>query len=137
MILRSHEDTDGLAKVLLEQLPPGSLLVLEGELGAGKTTLVAAIARALGSPAAVTSPTYTLVHEYPTPAGTLVHIDAWRLEDPGAIAQLGLDSYLDDARLVAVEWGAALRESHPEALTVRLELNADGTRTARLEPGEA
>lgn len=135
MILHSPEDLAPLAGELLERLPAGSLLLLEGPLGAGKTTLVQALATALGSTAAVSSPTYTLIHEYPTPEGTLVHIDAWRLESALDLQEGGLDEYLDHARLVAVEWGTELTGAYPSALLLSLELNGDGSRTVTIQGG--
>lgn len=136
MILRSFDDTRQLARTLLELLDPGSLLLLQGDMGSGKTTLVSAIATELGSPANVSSPTYTLIHEYPTPQGTLVHIDAWRLPSAADLVQTGLDDYLDSARLVAVEWGEKLREQYPESVLVKLAVGPDGERSARIEGPE-
>jgi tRNA threonylcarbamoyladenosine biosynthesis protein TsaE len=108
--------TATLAHETAEALPHGALLVLSGPLGAGKTTFVRALARSLESDADVTSPTYTLVHEYPTPAGPLVHVDAYRLESAASLEGLGLDEYLERARVVVVEWGEALLAPYPEAL---------------------
>lgn len=121
MRLASPADTRRFAAELLPLLPPGALLLLDGPLGAGKTTLVAELARLLDSPARVSSPTYTLIHEYPTPSGPLVHIDAYRLDDPRDLLGLGLDDYLERARLVAVEWGARLASEYPEAFLVAME----------------
>ncbi len=132
MILRSLPDTRALAGQLLERLPAGSLLLLEGPMGSGKTTLVSQLALELGSDANVSSPTYTLIHEYPTSEGTLVHIDAWRLPDARQLIDSGLDDYLDHARLVAVEWGGKLAADYPEALLLELSLDPSGTRSARL-----
>lgn|SRR5690554_5415718 len=134
MILRSLEDTRQLARDLLQRLGPGSLLLLKGGMGAGKTTLVSLLARELGSEANVSSPTYTLIHEYPTREGKLVHIDAWRLDSAASLLDIGLDDYLDDSRLVAVEWGEDLLEQFPQATLLELTLLTDDSRQARLLP---
>jgi tRNA threonylcarbamoyladenosine biosynthesis protein TsaE len=110
-------------------------LVVSGPLGAGKTTFVAELAAALGSDADVTSPTYTLVHEYPTPDGPLVHVDAYRLGDTVDVAAaLDLEGYLDRARAVVVEWGDRLLAAHPEAWHLRLTREGD-RRSAHWAPG--
>ena len=132
MILRSTADLKPLAEQLIGRLPPGSLLLLDGPMGSGKTTLVSNLALALGSRASVSSPTYTLIHEYPSEQGTLVHIDAWRLADPRQLLDSGLDDYLDNSRLVVVEWGAGLLELYPQALLVRLGIGGDGLHWARI-----
>jgi tRNA threonylcarbamoyladenosine biosynthesis protein TsaE len=133
-LLESLADTDALAKDLAQRAKPGALILLLGPLGAGKTTLVQALGRALGSKAQISSPTYTLIHEYPTPEGVLVHIDAYRLPSAEALFELGLEDYLERARLVAVEWGEALEALFPEALVVRLSLSETG-REAELTQG--
>jgi len=144
MQLNSLADTQALAKLLVDSIAENSLLVLSGKLGAGKTTLTQAIASTLGSDAIVSSPTYTLIHEYPTSEGLLVHIDAYRLESPERLLDLGLDDYLERARLVVVEWGEGLSEYYPDAwsLTIDIDyLNSDGeseeiVRTVSLSQGE-
>lgn len=127
--------TRSLARRTAAVLPMGQLLVVSGPLGAGKTTFVAELAAALGSTADVTSPTYTLVHEYPTSAGPLVHVDAFRLDASVDVAvALDLEGYLERARAVVVEWGDRLLASHPEAW--HLCLTRDGERrSARWAPG--
>lgn len=139
LTLATLGDTERLARTLVQHAPEGALLVLSGPLGAGKTTLVQALGRALGSAAQISSPTYTLIHEYPTPAGVLVHIDAYRLgtaraDVAGALFELGLDDYLGRARLVAVEWGEALLGAFPDALVVDLSL--EGARRAQVTQGD-
>lgn len=84
-------------------LPPGSVVWLSGELGTGKTTLVRAIARAAGV-AEVRSPTFALVHEYPTPAGPLIHVDCYRLRDPAEALDLDFPDLARRARLLMIEW---------------------------------
>lgn len=128
MDLRTLDDTRELARRLLRQAPGGSLLVMSGPLGAGKTTLTRFLVEELGSEADVTSPTYTLVHEYPTPQGVVVHIDAYRLPDAAALEQLGLDETLERARLVVVEWGTGLLPAYPEALWLELERRGEARR---------
>lgn len=129
--LHSLNDTSRLAQHLLTLAPNGTVVILSGSLGAGKTTLTQALGQALGSSAHVSSPTYTLIHEYPTPEGPLVHIDAYRLPSAQALLDLGLEDYLSRARLVVIEWGEALLEEYPDALLVTLELTEAG-RQARI-----
>ena len=127
-----------LARRIAEALPTGALLVLTGPLGAGKTTFVMGLAQALGSNATVTSPTYALVHEYPTPQGTLVHVDAYRLPDAAALVALGLDELRERARLTVVEWGETLLGQETDAYHLALDRaggdagggNADGATAA-------
>lgn len=125
--LHDLDDTRRLASSVAAALPAGSLLVLSGPLGAGKTTFTGLVAAALGSTAAVTSPTYTLVHEYPTPTGPLVHIDAYRLEGATDLSALGLDDYLERSRLLVVEWGEVLLDAYPEAFWLELGFPAKGS----------
>ena len=115
-------------------LRAGDLLVLEGDLGAGKTFLVRAIARRLGVPAAlpVTSPTFTLVNEHATQP-PLVHADLYRLGDADEVVELGLVERIGNDAIVIVEWGDRFSEAlGGRGLWIRLELGAQG-RTAQLE----
>jgi tRNA threonylcarbamoyladenosine biosynthesis protein TsaE len=86
-----------------EALPRGGVLWLSGELGAGKTTLVQALARAAGAEPA-RSPSFALVHEYPSPHGPLIHVDCYRLRRPEEALDLDLDALAARARLLVIEW---------------------------------
>lgn len=97
-------------------------VVLEGDLGAGKTTLVRAIARAQGALGPVTSPTYGLVHEYRSPRGPVFHLDLYRLTGPEQLYQLGWEEILRAAGLVIVEWPDRAGDALPASRrTLRLE----------------
>jgi tRNA threonylcarbamoyladenosine biosynthesis protein TsaE len=125
--LESLEDTHQLAARILDALPErGSLLILTGPLGAGKTTFTQQLATLLGSKAQVSSPSYTLIHEYPTPEGELIHMDAYRLGGADALYEFGLEDYLTRARLVVIEWGEALLKDFPEAWQIIFTLEATG-----------
>lgn len=132
--LATRRDTRLLGKALAAQLSPGDLLVLEGDLGAGKTFLVRAIARALGVPAQtpVTSPTFTLVNEYAARV-PLVHSDLYRLGEPDELVELGLLDRIGRDAVVLVEWGDRFaRALGDEGLWLFLAYTASG-RSARLE----
>ncbi len=121
--------------MILELVPLNALLILSGPLGAGKTTLTQQLGLELGSKAHISSPSYTLIHEYPTPRGLLVHIDAYRLPSIEALLNLGLEDYLDRARLVVVEWGEELQKHYPEALVLELEFKNNMRRARLLKNG--
>lgn len=107
MLLSTLEQTQQLATALAKAVPEGSIVLLTGPMGVGKTTLVRYWAQALGYTGEVTSPTYTLIHEYPTPQGLLVHIDAYRMANQEELFGLGLEDYLPEAKVVLIEWGQA------------------------------
>ena len=102
------------------RLPDGAVVILAGPLGAGKTTFVRAFVHAAGGPEGVSSPTYTLVHEYPTDHGPIVHVDAYRLQDAADAHSLGLEDAIDRAHFTLIEWGDRIASSLPPAW--RLEL---------------
>ena len=93
-ILTSGEATQNLGRQLGKSLPPGSILLLKGDLGAGKTTLVQGIGEGLGITDAIVSPTFTLINEYPEGRVPLYHLDLYRLE-PAEVRSLYLEQYWD------------------------------------------
>ncbi|MFP5233441.1 MAG: tRNA (adenosine(37)-N6)-threonylcarbamoyltransferase complex ATPase subunit type 1 TsaE [Acidobacteriota bacterium] len=104
---RSEQETMALGNLLAGLLPKPGLVVLRGDLGMGKTTLVRGLAAALGADAGeVTSPTFTLVHEYAGKQTRLVHLDLYRLEEERELDSIGLWELAEAADgLVMVEWG--------------------------------
>jgi tRNA threonylcarbamoyladenosine biosynthesis protein TsaE len=105
--LEREEDTTRLARLLAPHLRGGDLLILSGGLGAGKTFFTRSLCYALGLPQdeRVTSPTFTLVHEYET-TPPLLHADLYRLSDEDEVFELGLEVERSRGRLLVVEWGA-------------------------------
>ena len=103
----SAEETMAFGRTLTELLAPPKLVLLRGELGAGKTTLVKGIAAALEAAAEddVTSPTFTLVHEYRGPRVVVYHIDLYRLDTARELETLGLDDLRSDNSILLIEWG--------------------------------
>ncbi len=137
--LSDEEATRQLGARLAAALAPGDLVVLEGDLGAGKTFLVRSVARALGVPEEipVTSPTFTLVHELPGRV-PIVHADLYRLSDPDELVELGIFERIAADAVVLVEWGERFLEAlGPVALVVRLSLTGDTSRRAHIEPRSA
>jgi tRNA threonylcarbamoyladenosine biosynthesis protein TsaE len=106
-VFRTHseDETISLGETLARQLPPRSVVLLIGNLGAGKTTFAKGIVRGLGAAEVeeVSSPTFTLIHEYGE--GRVFHIDLYRIDDARELRTLGLDELLDRDAVVLVEWG--------------------------------
>jgi len=133
VVLPIADATDRLGALLAQTRPPRAIVYLRGDLGAGKSTLARALLRALGVTGAIRSPTYTLVERYPIGDGDAVHLDLYRIGDPGELEFLGLDAGED--ALWLVEWperGAAALP--PADLDVALALEGDG-RVADLVAG--
>jgi tRNA threonylcarbamoyladenosine biosynthesis protein TsaE len=104
---RSAEETTDLGRQLAAELKPGSLVLLRGDLGAGKTTLVKGIAEGFNAAEAeaVTSPTFTLIHEYRGPEVTLYHIDLYRIDTERELDTLALDDLMEPNTILLIEWG--------------------------------
>lgn len=124
---------------IARRLRAGDVVALEGELGAGKTTLARAVIAACGYRGEVPSPTFTLIETYDPPETCLplVHADFYRLDDPEEVRELGLAEYRRGAALLA-EWPerAGGFGDEPQCLSIRLEIAGDGRR-AIVEPGAA
>jgi tRNA threonylcarbamoyladenosine biosynthesis protein TsaE len=111
----SEAETIALGRRLAQQLPPRAVILLIGNLGAGKTTLAKGIVEGLGAalPEEVASPTFTLIHEYG--GGRVYHIDLYRLDEPRQVATLGLDEIFDRDAVVLIEWGERFPRLLPAA----------------------
>jgi tRNA threonylcarbamoyladenosine biosynthesis protein TsaE len=106
-LTHSADETIALGRSLAELLTPPKLVLLRGDLGAGKTTLVKGIAEAFHAASAdnVTSPTFTLIHEYRGPSANLFHIDLYRIDTQRELDTLALDDLLSDNSILLIEWG--------------------------------
>ena len=129
--------TQELAARLAPLLQPGDVLLLEGDLGAGKTTFTQGLAGALGVDDGVTSPTFTLMNIYPTRAGwDLVHVDVYRLERLSEVVDLALPEMIEDGAVAVVEWGERAAAALPgDRLRIVIARGgADDERTVTLVP---
>ncbi len=132
--MRSRRDCQRLGRLIARVLLPGDLVVLEGDLGAGKTTLVRSIARGLGVPTTVpvTSPTFELVHELPGRV-PVVHADLYRLNPGDPLDELGLLPRIGGDAIMLVEWGDKFAgELGTEGLWISIDLAGGSARLCKL-----
>ena len=124
----SEDETAAVARTLAASLNAGDVLLLSGNLGAGKTAFVRGLAEGLGiAPEEVSSPTFTLVHEYRGGRLSLHHVDLYRL-DRAATDELGLDQMGVADGVMAIEWPDRLTHDLPGAVSVSIEIVDDSTR---------
>ena len=129
----SEQETATVAKTLAEELRAGDILLLSGNLGAGKTAFVRGLAEGLGiDPREVSSPTFTLVHEYRGGRLTLYHVDLYRL-DRAATDDLGLEELGIRDGVLAIEWPDRLTHALAGARPIRIEIVDDTTRRIRFD----
>ena len=135
VVTQSAEETIAFGRTLAELLIPPKLVLLRGDLGAGKTTLVKGIAAALEAAAEedVTSPTFTLVHEYRGLRANLYHIDLYRLETQRELETLGLDDMCAENSILLIEWGEKFPRLHRERdVEISLERESENARRIRI-----
>ena len=141
MVTHSPEETIALGQELARELKPPVLVLLLGDLGAGKTTLTKGLVAGLGAAPEedVTSPTFTMIHEYGTARDStsrVYHVDLYRVETARELETLGLEDLLAERAVVIVEWGeklgSALRPSGPSGM-VEIHLEAAGESDRRIE----
>jgi tRNA threonylcarbamoyladenosine biosynthesis protein TsaE len=131
----SAEETVAFGRTLAGSLVPPMLVLLRGDLGAGKTTLVKGIAGAFEAAAEedVTSPTFTLVHEYRGPKATLYHIDLYRIDTPRELETLALDDLRSENSILLIEWGEKFPWLSMERdVEIAFERNGETDRTIRV-----
>ena len=131
----SAEETVAFGRTLAELLSPPKIVLLRGDLGAGKTTLVKGIAEGFqaASEEDVTSPTFTLVHEYRGPRANLYHIDLYRIDTPRQLETLGLDDLVAPNSILLIEWGEKFtRFVHERDVEIALESLGEHSRHIRM-----
>jgi tRNA threonylcarbamoyladenosine biosynthesis protein TsaE len=120
VVTSSEAETTAIGRKLASGLSAGSVVLLFGDLGAGKTAFVRGLAEGLGIPSGeVSSPTFTIMQEYRGGRLPLYHVDLYRLDDPREVEDLGLDEIADGA-VLAIEWAEKLRDVQTGAIGVRI-----------------
>ena len=136
-ITRSAAETEQLGAALAARLRPGDVIAFRGGLGAGKTAFTRGVARGLGISEPVTSPTYTIVNEYPHGRLPLFHFDMYRLHSAEELFDLGWEDYLDRGGVCAVEWSENVWEALEDPIVVSIERDPedDGLRYVTITGG--
>jgi tRNA threonylcarbamoyladenosine biosynthesis protein TsaE len=131
----SEEQTRGVAIALADRLTRGTVILLHGDLGAGKTAFVRGLAEGLGlADDPVSSPTFTLVHEYTGGRVPLYHADLYRLSPGTSLDDLGLDEVAQDG-VLAIEWPERLARAVPGAIEIRIDIVSDTGRLITIDCG--
>ena len=133
-ISNSPAETEAIGRQVAEKIGVGSVLALKGDLGSGKTLFVKGVVDGLGSSADVTSPTFTIVHEYRGGRLPIYHFDLFRVENPQALARLGLDDYFFGDGISVIEWADRFPEFVPEqARWIFFEIKSETQRTITVQ----
>jgi tRNA threonylcarbamoyladenosine biosynthesis protein TsaE len=133
-ISNSPAETEVVGRRLAEEVAVGSVLALQGELGSGKTLFTKGFVAGMGSNAAVSSPTFTIVHEYRDGRLPVYHFDFFRVESRRSLAQLGLDDYFFGDGVSVIEWADRFREFIPEqARWILFEIKSENQRAITLQ----
>ncbi len=131
----SAEETTALGRKLIEHLKPPKLVLLRGDLGAGKTTLIKGIAEGFHAAEQddVTSPTFTLIHEYHGPGVSLYHIDLYRVDTERELMTLGIDDLFDPEAVLLIEWGDKFERFRRERdVEIAIETTGENSRKISL-----
>jgi len=132
-ISNSPAETEAIGRQLAKDVEAGSVLALKGELGSGKTLLTKGLVAGLGSSAAVTSPTFTIVHEYKGGQLPIYHFDFFRLENRESAARLGVEDYFFSDGISVIEWADRFPDLVPEqARWISFEMKSERQRIITL-----
>lgn len=133
--IATEAEIDGGARTLLDLIGDRRHIALEGPMGAGKTTLTAALCRVLGVSDEVNSPTFSIINEYRDREGNPVyHFDFYRIENPAEALDLGLEEYFDSGALCIMEWSGNVSEFLPDdTLEVTIRVGEDGSRLVAIK----
>ena len=134
-VTNSAAETRALGEKLASRLKAGDVVVLEGELGAGKSELARGIARGLGVTETVTSPSFTILNVYESGRCPLYHFDWYRLESEEELYELGMDEYLGGDGIAVVEWAERCPDAVPENV-LRILLEVTGGESRRITVSE-
>ena len=128
-ISNSPVETEAIGRRFAKDVEVGSVLALKGELGSGKTLFTKGLVAGLGTNAAVASPTFTIIHEYPDGRLPVYHFDFFRLEDRQSVTRLGLDDYFFGDGVSVIEWADRFAELVPaHARWILFEIKSENTR---------
>ena len=128
IFLENEESTKKIGEIIGEKLFNGAILCLNGDLGAGKTTLTKSIAKALKIDEDITSPTFTIVNEYTEASIPLYHFDVYRIGEAYEMYDIGFDEYINSDGICIIEWSSIIRDILPKE---RLEINLNYSGTGR------
>ncbi len=135
-VSHSEADTEELGRRLAGVLPPGAVVAMFGDLGAGKTAFVRGMARGLGLSCRVSSPTFTIVNEY-LGARELIHFDMYRLSGADELFEIGWEDYLSRGAICAVEWSENVQDAFfGDEVRVTIEKRGDTERKITIEGAE-
>ncbi len=133
IITENAEETQKLGMALAKLVTPGDTILLNGDLGAGKTTFTQGFARALGINRPLKSPTFTLVREYQTTNFPLYHLDVYRLGEEGGADELGLEEYFGRDGVAIIEWAEFIKAAWPnDFLTITIARTSNHSEAERV-----
>lgn len=133
LITESREESERLAERLAKHVEAPALILLDGELAAGKTTFVRGFAKGFGSTDETSSPTYTLANIYSSPRGQINHLDLYRLEDANDLDIIGFEDYISAPAVTLIEWPEIAELEDQAQLIIKIEVLDENRRRFKLK----